>query len=176
MPKWRDVKQNKIQSGKNIETIKSSKNDLASLPSRLKAFFTDTFLITTPIFYIVIYLIMGSGAQFAENRSLGWGIIFAIHSTIILIFWLKNGQTPGLKAYDIKLVDNITKQRVSVLQVLIRYLYSYFLFPFLIRIKKLFKIFFQTQLLSTINNAIFQSFCILFFLFCCHWSVCNIFT
>jgi uncharacterized RDD family membrane protein YckC len=126
MPKWRDVKQSRIQSEKNIEAIKSSKNDLASLPSRLKAFFTDTFLITTPIFYIVIYLIMGSGAQFAENRSLGWGIIFAIHSTIILIFWLKNGQTPGLKAYDIKLVDNITKQRVSVLQVLIRYLTTLF--------------------------------------------------
>ena len=58
MAKWRDVKQNRIQEEKIIEPIKkSSKNDLASLPSRLKAFLTDTFLITTPIFYIVIYLI-----------------------------------------------------------------------------------------------------------------------
>ncbi len=121
MAKWRDVKHNKNQK-KNIESIKNSSNDdLASIPSRLKAFFTDTFLITTPIFYIVIYLIMGSGAEFAQNRALGWGIIFAIHATIILIFWLKNGQTPGLRAYDIKLVDNITKQRVSVIQVLVRY-------------------------------------------------------
>ena len=121
MAKWRDVKHNKSQK-KNIESIKNSSNDdLASIQSRLKAFFTDTFLITTPIFYIVIYLIMGSGAEFAQNRALGWGIIFAIHATIILIFWLKNGQTPGLRAYDIKLVDNITKQRVSVIQVLVRY-------------------------------------------------------
>ena len=121
MAKWRDVKHNKSQK-KNIESIKNSSNDdLASIQSRLKAFFTDTFLITTPIFYIVIYLIMGSGAEFAQNRALGWGIIFAIHTTVILIFWLKNGQTPGLRAYDIKLVDNITKQRVSVIQVLVRY-------------------------------------------------------
>lgn len=127
MAKWRDVKQNKIQEKKSNESkVKSPKSDLASIPSRLKAFLTDTFLITTPILYIVIYLIMGSGEAFAQNRSLGWGIIFAVHAIIILIFWLKNGQTPGLKAYEIKLVDNLTKQRVSVIQVLIRYLATLF--------------------------------------------------
>ena len=126
MAKWRDVKHNKSQK-KNIESIKNPSNDnLASLPSRLKAFLTDTFLITTPIFYIVIYLIIGSGEEFSQNRGLGWGIIFTFHATIILIFWLKNGQTPGLKAYDIKLVDNTTKQRVSVIQVLIRYITTLF--------------------------------------------------
>ncbi len=126
MAKWRDVKQNRVQQEKSVETIKSPKSDLASLTSRLKAFLTDTFLITTPIFYIVIYLIMGSGSEFAENRALGWGIIFGVHAIIILIFWLKNGQTPGLKAYDLKLVDNTTKQRVSVIQVLIRYITTFF--------------------------------------------------
>ncbi len=123
MAKWRDVKQNRVQEEKsNGLKNKFSKDNLASLPSRLKAFLTDTFLITTPIFYIVIYLIMGSGEEFAQNRIMGWGIIFGVHAAIILIFWLKNGQTPGLKAYDIKLVDNMTKQRVSVIQVIVRYL------------------------------------------------------
>ncbi len=123
MAKWRDVKQNRVQEEKsNGLKNKFSKDNLASLPSRLKAFLTDTFLITTPIFYIFIYLIMGSGEEFAQNRIMGWGIIFGVHSAIILIFWLKNGQTPGLKAYDIKLVDNMTKQRVSVIQVIVRYL------------------------------------------------------
>ncbi len=127
MARWRDVKQNRVKNSENFSSIgKASKDNLASLPSRLKAFLTDTFLITTPILYIVIYLIMGSGAEFAQNRSLGWGIIFSFHATIILIFWLKNGQTPGLKAYDIKLVDNTTKQRVSVIQVLIRYVTTLF--------------------------------------------------
>lgn len=127
MSKWREVKQNRVQNKVvNDSKVKSPKSDLASLGLRLKAFLTDTFLITTPILYIVIYLIMGSGEDFAQNRSLGWGIIFAVHASIILIFWLKNGQTPGLRAYEIKLVDSITKQRVSVIQVLIRYVTTLF--------------------------------------------------
>ncbi|MBP9615553.1 MAG: RDD family protein [Aliarcobacter sp.] len=127
MSKWRDVKQNKVKEKKSINSnIKSPKSDLASLGLRLKAFLTDTFLITTPILYIVIYLIMGSGEEFAQNRTLGWGIIFSVHALIILIFWLKNGQTPGLRAYEIKLVDTNTRQRVSVVQVLIRYITTLF--------------------------------------------------
>lgn len=126
MAKWRDVKQNRVKKELNNSKIKSPKSDLASLGARLKAFLTDTFLITTPILYIVIYLIMGSGEEFAQNRSFGWGIIFAVHASIILIFWLKSGQTPGLRAYEIKLVDNNTRQRVSVLQVMIRYITTLF--------------------------------------------------
>ena len=127
MSKWRDVKQNKDKEKKSINSnIKSPKSDLASLGLRLKAFLTDTFLITTPILYIVIYLIMGSGEEFSQNRTLGWGIIFSVHALIILIFWLKNGQTPGLRAYEIKLVDTNTRQRVSVVQVLIRYITTLF--------------------------------------------------
>ena len=127
MAKWRDVKQNRgLEEKSNNSKVKSPKSDLASLPSRLKAFLLDTFLITTPILYIVIYLIMGSGEEFSQNRAMGWGIIFFVHSMIILILWLKNGQTPGLKAYDIKLVDNLTKQRVSVIQVLVRYITTLF--------------------------------------------------
>ncbi|MDD2886519.1 MAG: RDD family protein [Aliarcobacter sp.] len=127
MPKWRDVKQNRVQQEKKVDSIKeSSNNGSASIPSRLKAFLTDTFLITTPILYVVIYLIMGSGAEFAQNRAMGWGIIFAVHATVILIFWLKNGQTPGLRAYELRLVDNITKQRVSVIQVIVRYIATLF--------------------------------------------------
>ena len=148
MSKWRDVKQNRVQNKVvNDSKVKSPKSDLASLGLRLKAFLTDTFLITTPILYIVIYLIMGSGEDFAQNRSLGWGIIFAVHASIILIFWLKNGQTPGLRAYEIKLVDSITKQRVSVIQVLIRYVTTLFavvsifllLYPFFNKDKKTFQ-------------------------------------
>lgn len=124
MAKWRNVKQNRGNEDKtNSNTVlqNSSKYMSSKLSSRFKAFLTDTFLITTPILYIVIYLVMGSGQEFAENRTLGWGIIFAIHFIIIAIFWLKNGQTPGLKAYDLKLVDNKSLARISVLQVIIRY-------------------------------------------------------
>ena len=147
MAKWRDVKQNRVENiEKNSEkqVLQNSSSPNSKLSSRFKAFLTDTFLITTPILYIVIYLVMGSGEEFAQNRSLGWGIIFSIHFIIISIFWLKNGQTPGLKAYELKLVDSKTLSRVSVLQVTIRYLTTlfsiisiFFIFtPFINRDKK----------------------------------------
>ena len=144
MAKWRDVKQNRIQQNKNESIKKSPKSDLASLSSRFKAFITDSFLITMPILYIVIYLVMGSGKEFEQNMALGWSIILVVHALIILIFWLKNGQTPGLKAYELKLVDSKTLSRVSVLQVTIRYLTTlfsiisiFFIFtPFINRDKK----------------------------------------
>jgi uncharacterized RDD family membrane protein YckC len=127
MAKWRDVKQNRVQKEEPILTTNKAQNsDLASLGSRLKAFLTDTFLITTPIFYIVIYFIMGSGDEFAQNRVLGWSIIFALHFILILVFWLKSGQTPGMKAYSIKLVDSTSRQRVGVFQVVIRYIATSF--------------------------------------------------
>ena len=121
--------------------------NFVSIAKRFKAFLTDTFLITTPILYIVIYLIMGSGQEFADNRSLGWGIIFSFHFIIIAFFLLKNGQTPGLKAYDLKLVDSKTETRVSILQTIIRYsatLFSiisiFFIFtPFVNKEKKTFQ-------------------------------------
>lgn len=127
MAKWRDIKQNRNSKTKTNSVKEDEiKIDSSSIPSRLKAFLTDTFLITTPIFYIVIYLIMGSGEEFAQNRALGWGLILGVHSLVILIFWLKNGQTPGLKAYALKLVDENTKGRVSVTQVIIRYVATLF--------------------------------------------------
>ncbi len=121
MAKWRDVKQNKRIKNKNQSIKKELFIQSSSLSARFKVFLTDSFLITTPIVYIVLYLIMGGGQEFAQDRILGWSIIFIIHFTIIAIFWLKNGQTPGLKAYESKLVDYKTKERISVIQVIIRY-------------------------------------------------------
>ena len=146
MSKWRDVKQNRAEKYVSKKVLHSPLN-FVSIAKRFKAFLTDTFLITTPILYIVIYLVMGSGQEFSENRSLGWGIIFTIHFVIIAIFWLKNGQTPGLKAYDLKLVDAKTGNRVSILQTIIRYsatLFSiisiFFVFtPFVNKEKKTFQ-------------------------------------
>ena len=128
MAKWRDVKQNRTTQ--NEEKVKSNSTSSSvlnsSIPARLKAFLTDTFLITTPIFYIVIYLIMGSGDEFAQNRSLGWGIILGVHSLIIVGFLYIKTQTPGMKAYEIKLVDASTLKRASFFQILIRYFATIF--------------------------------------------------
>ncbi|MGB5792099.1 RDD family protein [Poseidonibacter sp.] len=147
MSRWRDIKQNRNNSQNDISIKEESSIESSSISSRLRAFLTDTFLITTPIFYIVIYLIMGSGEAFAQDRTSGWLMILFVHASIILFFWLVKSQTPGLKAYTIKVVDNKTKQKISFIQALVRYtttliavvsLFLMFL-PFLRKDKKTFQ-------------------------------------
>ena len=74
-------------------------------------------------------------------------MILFVHASIILFFWLVKSQTPGLKAYTIKVVDNKTKQKISFIQALVRYtttliavvsLFLMFL-PFLRKDKKTFQ-------------------------------------
>jgi uncharacterized RDD family membrane protein YckC len=148
MARWRDTKQNKninkdsTSSKEEIVNIESS-----PLSTRLRAFLTDTFLITTPILYIVIYLIMGSGEAFSEDRVKGWSIILVVHLIFIIFFWFVKNQTPGLKAYDLKIVDTLSKGRISLAQSLIRYaatlfaVVSFFLIflPFIRKDKKTFQ-------------------------------------
>lgn len=122
MAKWRDVKKGKIPlKNEKPKVSLTSLTQSASVASRLKAFLTDTFLITTPIFYVVIYFIMGSGEEFSHNRIEGWSLIFGLHAAIILFFWIKKAQTPGLKAYDLKLVSMIPHQKITFMVALIRY-------------------------------------------------------
>ena len=125
MSRWRDAKKGKYTPKEttmkdNITSV--NVNNLASVPARIKAFITDSFLITTPIFYVTIYFIMGSGDIFSQNKAYGWIIIFSVHFMVIMLFWIIKGQTPGLKAYEGKIVDNKTKKRISILQAFVRYM------------------------------------------------------
>ena len=123
MAKWRDVKQKKINN-KTKTTNKTQETKIdscASLLSRLKAFLTDSFLITTPIIYIVMYLVLGGGEEFAQNRSFGWSLILGVIALIIIFFWYVKSETPGMKAYSLKIVNHNLK-RVSFFQAIIRYI------------------------------------------------------
>lgn len=125
MAKWRDVKKNK-ESSKN-ETLFQEDNiqSSASLFSRLKAFLVDFFLITTPITYIVMYLVLDGGMGFANNRILGWSLILGFSALFIILFWYIKAQTPGMRAYELKLI-NTTHTKVSLLQTFIRYIATLF--------------------------------------------------
>ena len=147
MAKWRDVKQSRIQNEKSFESnVKSKKNYLVSLSSRFKTFLTDSFLITTPITYIVMYLILGGGTAFADNRVFGWSLILGSTAFIITFFWYVKFQTPGMKAYSLKIVNN-DFNRISFFQAIIRYfatifaMISFFLLfvPFFNKEKKTFQ-------------------------------------
>lgn len=128
MARWRDAKRGSDKESKKEQKENRSSNTfgLASLPSRLKAFITDSFLITTPIVYVTIYLLMGSGQEFSQHRGIGWLIILVVHFIVIMAFWLKSAQTPGLKAYEGKLVNASNKEKIGVIQATIRYFATLF--------------------------------------------------
>jgi len=125
MSRWRDAKKGNKNSTPSHERESNDSTtldeNLASIPARIKAFITDSFLITTPIFYVTIYFIMGSGAMFSQNKASGWIIIFGTHFIAIMLFWVIKGQTPGLKAYEGLLVDAKTKKKISIVQAFVRY-------------------------------------------------------
>ncbi len=120
--RWRDIKQNKIPEKKEP---KKSKNSIpyARIPDKIKAFITDTFLLGMPIFYIVIYVVMGDREGFAEHISEGWLYILVPLGIILTLFYIISGQTPGMKAYDIKVIDNKTGEKPDVISAILRFFF-----------------------------------------------------
>jgi uncharacterized RDD family membrane protein YckC len=99
----------------------SSKIDEYALKSaKAKAFITDTFLLMMPLVYIVFYLILGGREEFRNNMLVGWIMIFIPLFIIQAIFLSTSGQTPGYKAYQIKLVDEGSGEKPSFLVALFR--------------------------------------------------------
>ncbi|WP_024954442.1 RDD family protein [Sulfurospirillum arcachonense] len=121
--RWRDVKHGKITQKNITPTILDF--TISPISNRIKAFITDTFMLLMPLMYMTFYLIMGSREVFAERMLEGWAFIFIPHFFIIMAFYLIKSQTPGYKAYDMKLVDKNLK-KPTILQFTIRY-FTFFL-------------------------------------------------
>lgn len=105
----------------------------ASLMMRFKAFLTDTFMITMPLIYISFYFIMGSREEFEEDKIIGWIYIIIPHFILIISLWFFKQQTPGLKAYELSVVDDITFKKPSLVSLINRYIQTFisiiFVFP-----------------------------------------------
>ncbi len=130
--RWRDVKQKRIPQKEQKDPSIQSKHNYASIVDRFKAFITDSFLVSMPIFYIVIYLIMDGREGFRENMLLGWAFILIPLAIIIILFYFISGQTPGLKAYDMKVIDNQTGEKPTLILSILRFLYfNVILFTFI---------------------------------------------
>jgi uncharacterized RDD family membrane protein YckC len=128
--RFRDVKKGVI----NTPLKKETSLRFASKMVKFKAFITDMFMIVMPILYIVIYLLMGDRETFAQNRLIGWIEILIPYLIITTAFLYYKGQTPGMKAYNLKLVD-IKGEKLSLLRVLIREILgvvSFFFFGWII--------------------------------------------
>lgn len=122
MSRWRDVKKG-IHTKQEDDNKAEEKGTLfcAHLPNRLKAFIVDIFLIMMPILYITTYMIMEGKEDFQGSEIARW-VTSILYGIIIIAFWVKNGQTPGFKAYEMKVIDDETKGTVSFSKALLRYL------------------------------------------------------
>jgi uncharacterized RDD family membrane protein YckC len=111
--RFRDIKKGKIAQ----ET-----QDYYYAPSRrkIKAFLTDAFMLLMPIMYIVFYLVMDGREGFAENKFYGWLYIVLPLVLVQTLFMYFKGQTPGYRNYGIKLIDNHSQERPSLMIILFR--------------------------------------------------------
>lgn len=124
MARWRDAKAGKQTSkqqasshDEKLENIEVS----APLLGRTKALITDIFMVLMPIMYIVVYLIMGSGDLFSQNMLLGWVLILTPYWIITNLFLVFKGQTPGLKAYELKIVNSNSHDKIGYAKASIRF-------------------------------------------------------
>lgn len=77
-------------------------------------------MIYTPILYILAYVVLDGKDAFQSSQvaPLGGVILYAV---IYSAFLARSGQTPGKKAYDIKVVDADTFERISFFRALFRF-------------------------------------------------------
>ena len=107
--RFRDVKQGRIQPVESEKKGRNSGKNLhrrpATLRERFKAFITDSFMLLMPIMYIVFYLVFDGREGFAAHKLLGWIYILVPYVIISALFLVKSGQTPGMRAYGVEVVD-----------------------------------------------------------------------
>ncbi len=120
--RWRDVKQNRIPE-QEPKTKQKQSLPFASHPDKIKAFITDSFLLAMPIFYVVIYLVMGDLKSFNSDMLMGWIYIIVPLGIVNILFYTIAGQTPGMKAYDIKVIDIKTKEKPSFILSFLRFFF-----------------------------------------------------
>ena len=113
----------KKQAKSNKEKAINSENNLlkASIPDRIKAFITDMFMIYVPILYILTYVILDGKDDFQASN---WApfIAVSLYGIISSFLLYKFGQTPGNKAYTMKVVDTTTHENITFMQALLRFI------------------------------------------------------
>ncbi len=123
--RWRNVKQNKLPEIEETPTPTLAL-PYASIPDKIKAFITDAFLLSMPIFYIVVYLVFDGlkGLEGVESHKFStWMYVLVPLGTLASTFYVKTGQTPGMKAYAIKVIDNDSKEKPGIILAVLRFIF-----------------------------------------------------
>jgi len=110
-----------VKNKTNTQTATDEKIVYAKISDRIKAFITDMFMIYIPILYIITYLVMGGKDAF-QDSTLAPLFGVSLYGFIYAILLYKFGQTPGKKAYLIKVVDAKTLKNISFVQGLLRFI------------------------------------------------------
>lgn len=116
--RFRNIKHNSAKNNNKHE--KKTKAKYAKAPDRIKAFITDLFMIYMPILYITTYLFMDGKDDFLSS-DIAPLLAVSIYGIIYTIFVNKRGQTPGKKAYEIKIVDARTGENLSITKSFCRF-------------------------------------------------------
>ncbi len=116
--RFRDIKNKKKHISKNEQKIVKAK--YAKTSDRIKAFITDLFMIYAPILYVITYIFMGGKDEF-QNSNMAPFIGVSLYALIYTILVAKFGQTPGKKAYEIKIVDVKSGENLSYFRAFCRF-------------------------------------------------------
>ena len=112
----------KKQSKKKYQNTEKTPNVVyARAVDKIKAFITDMFMIYAPILYVIAYVIMGGKDAF-QSSNIAPFIGVSLYGIIYAVFLAKSGQTPGKRAYSIKVVDETTHEKLSFLRAFCRFL------------------------------------------------------
>lgn len=92
----------------------------ANYTSRIKAFITDMFMIYAPILYISAYVIMDGKDDFQASQ-LAPLLGVTLYGVIYAFLLSKFGQTPGKKAYEMRVVDDKSGENIGFVRAIFRF-------------------------------------------------------
>jgi uncharacterized RDD family membrane protein YckC len=117
--RFRDLKQGRITEVKSKDK-KQKGFRFAKRGDVFKAILTDSFMLWMPIVYIVFYFVFGGREGFGEHKLLGWIYILIPLAIVEILFLYKSAQTPGMKAYKLKLIFLPTGQKPPLTTIILR--------------------------------------------------------
>lgn len=105
---------------KITEPKESQKLTYAPYSFRVKAFITDMFMIYAPILYLIAYVLM-SGIDDFQSSQLAPFFAVLLYGLIYATLLSKFAQTPGKKAYDIKVVNARDGKNIGFFRAMFRF-------------------------------------------------------
>ncbi|PLY16668.1 MAG: RDD family protein [Sulfurimonas sp.] len=114
--RFRELKKNK----KPTQLKEPQKFTYAPYSYRVKAFITDMFMIYAPILYIITYIFMDGKDDF-QSSQLAPLIGVTLYGVIYAFLLSRFGQTPGKKAYDIKVLNSTNGENITFIKALFRF-------------------------------------------------------